>query len=190
MRAWSRPGEGHAASTRRPGLWLLGIALWPVRLPAARLAEVGRRVHGQSGVNALWVFRIALVLVLWYFLAGLIFSRWLQIWPAGFEEEGFFLVSAALPWSLLTLDFYQQADSALGAAVRDILFLLVLGFGIAANVTIAALALKTLVLRLALDHTIQRHLRAMARPRSPTFSPPISPRRGSVPDPARGRGRR
>ena len=32
-------------------------------------------------MNAARIFQITLLLVLWYFLAGLVFSRVLQVWP-------------------------------------------------------------------------------------------------------------
>jgi hypothetical protein len=87
-------------------------------------------------VGATRLFGITLLLVLWYFLAGLVFSRVLQVWPDGFEREGFFLSGAALPWSLLVLDFYQATDSPVGAVVRDALSLVVIAAGIAVNAVI------------------------------------------------------
>jgi hypothetical protein len=91
-------------------------------------------------MTAVRLFQTTLLLVLWYFVAGLVFSRWLDIWPDGYEREGFFLVAAALPWSLLALDFHRPTDSLAGAAVRDMLFLMVLGLGIATNAVIARFA--------------------------------------------------
>ena len=82
------------------------------------------------------IFQITLLLVLWYFVTGLIFSRVLQVWPDGFEREGFFLGGAALPWSLLALDFYQSTDSPVGAVVRDALFFVVIAAGVAVNAVI------------------------------------------------------
>jgi hypothetical protein len=95
-------------------------------------------------MSAWRVFQITLLLVLWYFFAGLVFSRWLAIWPAAFEREGFFLIAAAMPWALLALDFHAPTSSIVGAAVRDMLFLVLLGLGIAANAAI----INTLLARL------------------------------------------
>jgi hypothetical protein len=101
--------------------------------------------------------QITLLLVFWYFLAGLVFSRWLGVWPEGFEREGFFLVTAALPWSLLALDFHRPTDSIVGAAVRDMLFFVLLGLGIAVNAVIAKLLLAGAARRLGLARAIRRN---------------------------------
>ncbi len=79
------------------------------------------------------LFQLTLLLVLWYQLAGLVFSRVLGIWPSGFEHEGFFIAAAALPWTLLALGFYAPTDAPLAAAVRDLLFFALIAFGIAIN---------------------------------------------------------
>jgi hypothetical protein len=100
-------------------------------------------------VTALRIFQITLVLVLWYFLAGLVFTRWLGVWPADIEREGFFLIAAAMPWALLGLDFYAPAHSIVGAAVRDVLFFFLLGLGIAANAAIVNAVLTHLGRRVA-----------------------------------------
>jgi hypothetical protein len=101
-------------------------------------------------VKALRIFQITLLLVLWYFFAGLVFSRVLGIWPAGFEREGFFISAAALPWALLALDFYAPTDSPYGAVVRDALFFVVIALGIAANAVIVNGLLRAGVNRLRL----------------------------------------
>jgi hypothetical protein len=114
-------------------------------------------------MSALRIFQVTLVLVLWYFLAGLVFSRWLGLWPEGFEREGFFLVAAAMPWALLTLDFQQPAHSVLGTAVRDVLFLLLVGLGIAANAAILNGLLTRLARAVALEHALRRNVAAAQR---------------------------
>lgn len=111
------------------------------------------------------IFQLTLLLVLWYFLAGLVFSRVLNLWPAGFEREGFFLGAAALPWSLLALDFYAPTDSVVGAAVRDLLFFAVIAFGIAINAVIVNALLSAAVQRLRFRRALRSR---MARtPRHP-----------------------
>lgn len=116
-------------------------------------------------MTAARVFQVTLLLVLWYFLAGLVFTRALGLWPDGFEGEGFFLVGAALPWSLLALDFYQPTDSVLGAAVRDVLFFAVVAIGIAANAAILDAALGVVARRLHLAQAIARQHRLAHKPR-------------------------
>jgi hypothetical protein len=114
-------------------------------------------------VSAARIFQITLLLVLWYFLAGLVFSRWLGVWPEDFERQGYFLTAAAMPWALVTLDFQQQANSVLGAAVRDALFLLLLGLGIAINVAIANVLLVRLLSALALQRAVRRNVAGARR---------------------------
>ncbi len=87
------------------------------------------------------IFQLTLLLVLWYFLAGLGSSRVFNIWPSGFEREGFFLAAAALPWTLLALDFYAPTDSVVGAVVRDALFFAVIALGVAVNAVMLNAAL-------------------------------------------------
>jgi hypothetical protein len=114
------------------------------------------------------IFQLTLLLVLWYFLAGLVFSRVLHIWPSGFEREGFFLGAAALPWSLLALDFYAPTDSVVGAAVRDLLFFAVIAFGIAINAVIVNVLLSATARRLRLRRMLRRQLvRVSGMPRHP-----------------------
>jgi hypothetical protein len=117
-------------------------------------------------MSALRIFQITLLLVLWYFFAGLVFSRWLGVWPPDFEREGFFLTAAALPWALLALDFHQPTNSVLGAAVRDALFLFLLGLGIAANAAIANRLLARLARAFALEHALRRNLADVRRRRA------------------------
>lgn len=116
-------------------------------------------------MTAARIFQIMLLLVLWYILAGLVFSRVLQVWPAGFEQEGFFLGAAALPWTLLALDFFRPADSVAGAVVRDALFFVVIAFGIAANAVIVNLLLSAAARRVRLRRTLNRQARGL-QPRS------------------------
>jgi len=96
-------------------------------------------------MNAARIFQITLLLVLWYFLAGLVFSRVLQVWPQGFERGGFFLGAAALPWTLIALDFYAPTDSTVGAIVRDALYFAVVAFGIATNAVLLNAALAWII---------------------------------------------
>jgi len=114
-------------------------------------------------VTAARIFQLTLLLVLWYFLAGLVFSRVLNIWPSGFEREGFFLGAAALPWSLLALDFYAPTDSLVGAAVRDLLFFVVIAFGIGINAVIVNALLSAAVRRLRLGRALRDQARRMPR---------------------------
>jgi hypothetical protein len=124
-------------------------------------------------MSALRIFQVTLLLVLWYFLSGLVFSRWLGIWPAGFEREGFFLIAAAMPWALLALDFHQPTHSVPGAVVQDALFLLILGLGIAANAAIINVLLTRLARTLALEHALRRNVAAARhRPRQRGARPP------------------
>jgi hypothetical protein len=116
-------------------------------------------------VTALRIFQVTLLLVLWYFFAGLVFSRWLGLWPQGFEREGFFLIAAAMPWALLALDFHAPADSLLGAAVRDLLFLLWLGCGIAANAAILSALLAVAARRIGVERALRRNVAAAWRRR-------------------------
>lgn len=102
------------------------------------------------------LFRLTLLLVLWYFLSGLVFSRVLALWPSGYEAQGFFLIAAALPWSLLAIEFYAPTDSVLGAAVRDLLFLLLLAFGIAVNAVVAATLVRALLKQARLRLRLRR----------------------------------
>lgn len=85
---------------------------------------------------------ITLLLVLWYFLAGLIGERVLEVLPRDIAGEAFFLARAALPWSLLALDFVEPARSGLGAVVRDLLFFAVAAGGIAINAGILYLGMR------------------------------------------------
>jgi len=139
-----------------------------------------------AGISAERVFQITLALVLWYFLAGLVFSRVLGVWPEGFEAEGFFLTGAALPWSLLALGFYLPTESPSGAAVRDLLFFAVIAGGIAVNAVIVHGLLRSVLAQLRLRR--QRRLRQSkqtsrdvadarsgARPRSEAPHRPSSP---------------
>jgi len=96
-------------------------------------------------MSAWRLFQITLALVLWYFLAGVVFSRVLGIWPPGYEAEGFFLTGAALPWSLLALGFYLPTDSVLAAVVRDCLFLALIAGGIGFNAVIVRGLLRGLI---------------------------------------------
>ncbi|WP_295881245.1 hypothetical protein [uncultured Thiohalocapsa sp.] len=116
-------------------------------------------------MSALRIFQITLLLVLWYFLAGLVFSRWLGVWPQAYEQEGFFLIAAAMPWALLALDFHAPTTSAVGAAVRDSLFLLLLGLGIAVNAAILNALLAGAARRIAVEHALRRNVAAAWRRR-------------------------
>ncbi len=102
------------------------------------------------------LFQLTLVAVLWYLLTGLICSRVLGIWPEGFEGEGYFITAAAVPWSLLALDFYHPTDSPVGAAVRDLLFFALIAGGIAVNAVIVGSMLRGLLKVLRLDRRIRR----------------------------------
>lgn len=106
--------------------------------------------------SAARIFALTLALVLWYQLAGLLFSRILGVWPAGFEAEGFFITGAALPWSALALAFYFPTESLVGATVRDLLFLALIAFGIAANATIGFLVIRGLWWRLRFGTKLRR----------------------------------
>ena len=102
------------------------------------------------------ISQITLLLVLWYFLAGLVGSRVLGLWPTGFEGEGFFLVGAALPWSLSMLGFYQPTDNPFGALTRDLLFFVLLAGSIAVNAVIANAIIGRLIRGRKLQRSIRR----------------------------------
>jgi hypothetical protein len=118
------------------------------------------RPHGAESMSAVRLFQITLALVLWYFLAGLTFSRVLGVWPPGYEAEGFFLTGAALPWSLLALGFYLPTDSHLGAVVRDLLFFGLIAGGIAINAVIVHGIARTLLAQVRLALRLRRARRA------------------------------
>ncbi|WP_295454458.1 hypothetical protein [uncultured Thiodictyon sp.] len=84
-------------------------------------------------MNSKRLVEITLTLVLWYFLAGLVLGRVLHVLPPEYDHEAFFLTSAALPWSLLLLDFLEQPRSALGGVVQQALFLLLTAGAVAWN---------------------------------------------------------
>ncbi|HYN77940.1 MAG TPA: hypothetical protein VES73_09115 [Lamprocystis sp. (in: g-proteobacteria)] len=88
-------------------------------------------------MNGKRLLEITLALVLWYFLAGLVFERVLGVLPSGFANEAFFLAGAALPWSALLLGFLEPAHSALGGVVQQALFLVLTAFAIALNAWLA-----------------------------------------------------
>jgi hypothetical protein len=79
------------------------------------------------------LFEVTLTMVLWYFLAGLVFERVLDVLPADCSREAFFLAAAALPWSALLLDFLDTPHSPLGAVVQQALFLVLTAGAIALN---------------------------------------------------------
>jgi hypothetical protein len=99
-------------------------------------------------VNAKRLTELTLALVLWYFLAGLVFERVLAVFPPGSSREAFFLAGAALPWSALLLDFLEPAHSALGGVVQESLFLVLIAGGIALNAWLADRVLVRLLRRL------------------------------------------
>jgi hypothetical protein len=109
------------------------------------------------------IFQLTLVVVLWYLLTGLICSRVLGVWPEGFEREGYFITAAAVPWSLLALDFYQPTDSPIGAVVRDLLFFALIAGGIAVNAVIVGGMLRGVLKVLDLDRRIRRIERERGR---------------------------
>ena len=84
-------------------------------------------------MNSKRLIELTLALVLWYFLAGLVFERVLGVLPAGYASEAFFLAGAALPWSALLLGFLEPAHSPFGAIVQQALFLFLTACGIALN---------------------------------------------------------
>lgn len=84
-------------------------------------------------MNGKRLIEITLVLVLWYFLAGLVFERVLAVLPPGYDREAFFLAGAALPWSALLLGFLEPPHSALGGMVQQALFLVLTAVAIAVN---------------------------------------------------------
>lgn len=84
-------------------------------------------------MNSRRLVEITLALVLWYFLAGLVFERVLAVLPPGSSQEAFFLAGAALPWSVLLLGFLEPPHSALGGVVQQALFLVLTAFSIALN---------------------------------------------------------
>lgn len=84
-------------------------------------------------MNSKRLVEIILVLVLWYFLAGLVLGRVLHVLPPDADREGFFLASAALPWSVLLLDFLEPPRSVLGGMVQQALFLVLTAGAIAWN---------------------------------------------------------
>ncbi len=116
-------------------------------------------------MNARRFVGITLLLVLWYFLAGLIGERVLNVVPAGLSDEAFFLAHAALPWSLLALEFLTPAHSELGGAVRDLLFLAVAAAGIAVNAWLLYASLRRLLRHRKFRATIAA-VGARPRPRS------------------------
>jgi hypothetical protein len=138
-------------------------------------------------MSPLRLFQVTLALVLWYFLAGLTFSRVLGVWPPGYEAEGFFLTGAALPWSLLALGFYGPTESALGAVVRDCVFLALIAGGIAVNAVIVQGLLRGLIreLRLALRLRRLRRQREAAQPPTTRAMRVSSGARSSQRDPIR-----
>lgn len=99
-------------------------------------------------MNAKRLTEITLALVLWYFLAGLVFERVLEVFPAGSSHEAFFLAGAALPWSALLLDVLGTPRSALGGVVQEALFLVLTAAGIALNAWLADLVLVRVLRRL------------------------------------------
>ena len=84
-------------------------------------------------MNSKRLVELTLALVLWYFVAGLVFERVFNLVPPGYDREAFFLAGAALPWSVLLLDFLETPHSALGALVQQGLFLVLTAAAIALN---------------------------------------------------------
>ncbi|WP_295389851.1 hypothetical protein [uncultured Thiodictyon sp.] len=84
-------------------------------------------------MNSKRLVELILVLVLWYFLAGMVLGQVLHVLPPGYDREAFFLAGAALPWSLLLLDFLAPPRSALGGVVEQVLFLVLTAGAIAVN---------------------------------------------------------
>jgi hypothetical protein len=114
-------------------------------------------------MNAKRLTEITLALVLWYFLAGLVFERVLAVFPTGASREAFFLAGAALPWSALLLDVLAPPRSALGGVVQETLFLVLTAGGIALNAWLADQVIVRLLRRLLV---FARHTRGGGTTRS------------------------
>jgi len=137
-------------------------------------------------MNGKRLIEITLALVLWYFLAGLVFERVLAVLPPGYDREAFFLAGAALPWSVLLLGFLEPPHSALGGVVQQALFLVLTGFAIALN---AWLVDQVVVQTWRLVRIRTAAGRRRDAPKRTTPLPPGgAPPERSVPSPPPGRG--